>query len=186
VELVDPFLAGMAELMAAQEKQSPAPLANSELASLGEGLKEACSLLQGFGLPDTLGHIDFNPGNIFVSRDRCMFLDWAEGCVSNPLITFEYLREHIQRSGIQNPSADEQLIAAYLRPWTSFYAPEDLRRALAVSPLIAVFVHAIASDTWRSEESLRQPQLAGYLRSLTRRMYREAIHAAERSELCLD
>lgn len=186
VKFIKPFLSRMAELMAAQEKRSPAPLSNSELASLGEGLKEACSLLQSFGLPDTLGHIDFNPGNIFVSPHCCTFLDWAEGCVTNPLITFEYLRQHIGRRGIQEPSAVERLNAAYARPWTSFYSSDDLRRALAVSPLIAVFVYAIASDSWRSAESLRHPQLAGYFRSLTRRMYREAIHAAERSELCLD
>jgi hypothetical protein len=186
VKFIDPLLSRMAELMAAQEKRSPAPLSNSELASLGEGLIEACSLLQSLGLPDTLGHIDFNPGNIFVSPGCCTFLDWAEGCVTNPLITFAYLREHIQRGGIQEPSAVERLTAAYVRPWTSFYSPDDLRRALAVSPLIAVFVYAIASDAWRSSDSMRNPKLASYLRSLTRRMYREALHAAERSELCLD
>lgn len=184
VELIDPFLARMAELMASQEKRSPAPLANSELASLGEGLKEACSLLQSFGLPVTLGHIDLNPGNILVSPDHCVFIDWAEGCVTNPLVTFEYLRQHIRRSGMRESSAVDRLTAAYVQPWTSFYSPDNLRRALAVSSLVAVFAYAIASDAWRSAESLRHPQLAGYLRSLTRRMYREAIHAAERSELC--
>lgn len=86
---IDPFLARMAEFMAAQEKPSPAPLVKSELVSLGEGLKESFSLLQSFGFPDTLGHIDCNPGNILVSTEQCVFLDWAEGCVSNPLITFE-------------------------------------------------------------------------------------------------
>jgi hypothetical protein len=186
MELINPFLTRMTVLMAAQEKHTPSPLANSELASLGEGLKEACSLLQSFGLPDTLGHIDFNPGNIFVSADCCTFLDWAEGCVANPLITFEYLRENLQRSAIQEPSAFERLIAAYVCPWTPFCPPDDLRRALAVSPLIAAFVSAVASDVWRSSDSLRNPQFAGYFRSLTRRMYREAIHAAERRELCLD
>jgi len=186
VELIDPFLARMAEFMAVQEKRSPAPLADSELVSLGEGLKESCSLLQSFGLQDTLGHIDFNPGNILVSSDSCVFLDWAEGCVSNPLITFEYVREHIGRSSVQEPSALERLTAGYVRPWTSFYSPDDLRRALAVSPLIAVFTYAIASDAWRTPDSINNPELAGYFRSLTRRMYREAIHAAERSELCLD
>jgi hypothetical protein len=186
VKFIDPFLSRVAELMTAQEKRSPAPLTNSELASLGEGLKEACSLLESFDLPDSLGHIDFNPGNIFVSADRCTFLDWAEGCVSNPLITFEYLREHIQRGGIQAPSAVERLTAAYARPWMSFYSPDDLKRALTVSPLIAVFVYAVANDSWSSSDSPRNPGFAGYLRSLTRRMYREAIHVAERSELCLD
>jgi len=183
---IDPFLARMAEFMAAQEKRSPAPLVQSELFSLGEGLRESFSLLQSFGLPDTVGHIDCNPGNILVSAERCVFLDWAEGCVSNPLVTFEYLREHFRRSAVEKPSAVARLTAAYVRPWTSFCSPDDLRRALAVSPLVAAFVYAISSEAWRKPDSILDQELAGYFRSLTRRMYREAIHAAAGSELCLD
>jgi hypothetical protein len=186
VKRVDPFLARMADFMAAQEKKSPAPLSNSELASLGEGLKESCSLLQSFGLPDTLGHIDFNPENILVSPDRCVFLDWAEGCVTNPLITFEYLRRHLERGGVQEPVADARLSAAYLRPWATFISIGDLRRALAAAAPVAVFVHAIAGDAWRTLDPVSNPALAGYFRSLTRRMYRDVVHAAEGSELCLD
>jgi len=183
---IDPFLARMAEFMAAQEKPSPAPLVASELASLREGLKESFSLLQSFRLPDTLGHIDCNPGNVMLSSNSCVFLDWAEGCVSNPLITFEYLREHFTRSAVREPAAVERLTAAYVRPWTSFFSPDDLRRALAVSSLIAVFVCAIASDAWSVHDSIHSQALAGRFRSLTRRMYREAIRAAAGSALCLD
>lgn len=186
VKRTDPFLTRMTEFMAEQEKRSPVPLAASEFSSLREGLTKACALLGGLGLPDTLGHVDFNPGNILVSPDRCVFLDWAEGCISNPLITFEYLREHFTRSAIQEPSAVERLTAAYVRPWTSFFSPEDLRRALTVSPLIAAFVYAIASDAWREPDSILNQKLAGYFRSLTRRMYREAIHMVVGASLCLD
>jgi Ser/Thr protein kinase RdoA (MazF antagonist) len=186
LERIDPFLARMAEFMAAQKEPSPAPLACSELASLREGLEEACRLLESIDLPDALGHIDCNPGNILVSGDRCVFLDWAEACVTNPLITLEYLCQHLGRSALQEPAAVEHITAAYLRPWTSFHSPDDLRRALALSPLIAVFVCAIASDAWCSPDTIHNHTLAGYFRSLTRRMYREAIQAAQRSELCLD
>jgi hypothetical protein len=185
-KFIDPFLARMADFMAAQEKKTPAPLANSELASLGEGLKESCSVLQSFGLPDTLGHIDCNPGNILVSSDRCVFLDWAEGCVTNPLITFEYLRRHLGRGAVKEPTADARLSAAYLRPWATFISIGDLRRALAVVPPVAMFVHAIAGDAWRTQDPVSNPALAGYFRSLARRMYRDVVHAAEGSELCLD
>jgi hypothetical protein len=186
VKWIDPFLARMAEFMAAQEKKTPAPLANSELASLGEGLKEACALLQSFSLPDTLGHIDFNPGNILVSSDHCVFLDWAEGCVTNPLVTFEYLLRHLERSGVAEPAANARLSAAYLRPWAAFISIGDLRRALAAAPPVAVFVHAIAGDAWRTLDPVSNPALAGYFRSLARRMYRDVVRAAEGSELCLD
>ena len=185
VERIDPFMARMSELMATQETRSPAPLVDSELRTLAEGLKESCALLESFRLPNTLGHIDFNPGNILVFEDRCVFLDWAEACVANPLLTFEYLREHMTRSPIEKSAARECLIAAYLRPWASFYSPEELRRALALSPLVAVFAYAVSNDSWRSLDLVRNPRHAGYLRSLARRMYRDAIRAAERSELCL-
>lgn len=182
---IDPFIARMREFMAAQMKDTPAPLVGSELATLAEALKESCGLLKSLGLPNTLGHIDFNPGNILISEDKCVFLDWAEGCVASPFLTFEYLREHMSRSGIKEPAAGERLAAAYLRPWTSFYSPEDLRRALTLSPLIAAFAYAVSTDSWRSLDLASNPTLAAYYRSLTRRMYREAIVVAQRTEPCL-
>jgi hypothetical protein len=183
---IDPFLLRMRELMAAQEKPTPAPLVESELQTLAEGLQEACALHESLSLPDTVGHIDFNPGNILVSRDHCLFLDWAEGCVTNPLVTFEFLAEHGSRSNSKTAATRKRLVSAYLRPWTRRYSPEVLRRGLALSPLIAIFVYAVSGDTWRSPDLDKDSILAGYFRSLTRRMYREAIHAAIGSELCLD
>jgi hypothetical protein len=183
---IDPFLARMGEFMRVQEKNSPAPLMDSELVSFGEGLRESFSLLRSFGFPDTLGHLDCNPGNILVSPDHCVFLDWAEACVTSPLITFEYLRRHMERIGVEEPAADARITAAYMRPWASFFSPEDLQRAIAMVPPVAAFVYAVAGDTWRSLDPVSNPTLAGYFRSLTRRMYRDAVLAAERSERCLN
>lgn len=182
---IDPFLARMGEFMRAQVKNSPAPLTAPELVSLGEGLREAFSLIQSFHLPDTLGHLDCNPGNLLVSPERCIFLDWAEACVTNPVITFEYLRRHMVRSRVAEPAADSRITAAYVRPWASLFSPDDLRRAIAAVPPIAVFVYAVASDAWRTLDPVSNPALAGYLRSLTRRMWRDVVLAAQRSEQCL-
>ena len=182
---IDPFLIRMGEFMRFQEKTSPAPLSQEELVSLAEGLRESCSLLRSFGFPDTIGHLDCNPGNILVSGECCVFLDWAEACVTNPMITFEYLRRHLERSGIQTEAAGSRIAAAYIRPWTAFFAPEDLRRAIAAVPPVAAFVYAVACDAWRSLDPASNPAIAGYFRSLTRRMYRDAVLAAERSERCL-
>jgi Phosphotransferase enzyme family len=185
VERIDPFLSRMREFMAAQEKRDPAPLAPSELATLAEALKDSCAVLESMGLPDTVGHTDFNPGNIIVSNDRCVFLDWAEGCVANPLLTFEYLQVYMAHSGVNGPDAAERLTAAYLRPWMAFYSPEILRRALALAPLLAVYAFAVSTDRWRTLDIRSNPALAAYFRSIARRMYREAIQAAQRSEPCL-
>jgi hypothetical protein len=184
VAQIDPFIDRMRELMASQEKQTPAPLTDPELTRLGNHLKQACSSLCELGLPDTLGHLDFNPGNIFILPGRSVFLDWAEGCVTNPLITFEYLREHLRRNHMNDLRAIEGMVAAYVRPWESFLSPHTFRQAMVMSPLVAVFVYAVAGNTWRwSEESL-QPSVAAYFRSLARRMYRETLHSIERREQC--
>ena len=100
-------------------------------------------------------------------RIAACFLTGRRLASRNPLITFEYLREHMDGAApSRNQQPIERLTAAYVRPWMSFYSPDDLRRALAVSPLIAVFVYAIASDAWRAPDSIPNPALAGYFRSL--------------------
>ena len=182
---IDPFLARMGDFMRVQDKSSPTPLRDSELASLGEGLRETLSLLQSFGCPDTLGHLDCHPGNLLVTQEHCVFLDWAEACVTNPVITFEYLRRHMERNRVEEPAADARITTAYVRPWESLLSPEDLRRAIAAVPPVAVLVHAVAGDAWCTLDPVSNPALAGYFRSLTRRMYRDAVLAAERSERCL-
>jgi len=185
VNLVDPFLDRMADLMAAQVKQPPEPLSTTSLTLLGERLKEACALLHELDLPDTLGHGDCSPGNIVVSPTRCFFLDWAEGCVSHPFLTFEYLREHFRRRLRESDAAAERMAAAYARSWESVVSPDRVTQATAISPLVAVFLTAIAHPAWRSVDPLQDPGVAGYFRSLTRRMFREAARLMEGRERCL-
>ena len=181
---IDPFLDRMREFMAAQEKTAPAPVTDTELARLGTRLKKACSSLGEAGLLDSLGHLDLNPGNIFVAPNRCVFLDWSEACLTNPLVTFEFLRQHFQRTGISSSTAIARLINSYFEPWQSLLPAADLDQAIAVSPLVAVFTYAVASNAWRSPQTRSRSSHAGYFRSLTRRMCREAEGIAARSDRC--
>jgi len=180
LQLVRPFITNMAELMANQIKEFPPPLTDHELDFLAERLYESLSLLQTIGIPDTVGHADLNPGNVLVAHQRCVFLDWAEACVTNPILTFEYLREYLRRTVTDDATALVRIATAYLRSWEPFVPPHDLARALTVSPLIAVFVHALASDVWRSSETSHSTAQSAYFRSLTRRMFREAMPRSER------
>jgi len=183
---IDPFLAHMGELMAVQEKPAPKPLSWTELVTLGVALKESCFLLESCGLPDTVAHLDLNPGNILVARQRSVFLDWAEGAVANPLITFEYLRNHFSRCQTEDSTARNRLTDAYLHPWGSICSADNLRLALVVSPLLAIFAYAVAGNSWQSRDLIQSPALAGYFRSLTRRMHRESAGITEGSQLCLN
>jgi Phosphotransferase enzyme family len=188
IALVDPFLDAMADLMKQQAKATPPPLGCHDLRALGEQLKSALIELENSGIPNTLGHLDFNLGNWLVNADRCIFLDWSEACVAHPFLTFQFLLEHVRRFHPHDPSWAEALLSSYLEPWSLLFPPDDITQALAVTPLLAAYAHAAFAGSWRESGSLRHATQSAHLRSLTRRMRREAdvwrFSGTERSASC--
>jgi hypothetical protein len=182
---IDLFLTRIAALGLTSEDQHPSYLGNAELSFLSSRLKESCDRLRQINLPDTIGHVDFNPGNIVCCAERSIFLDWAEASVTSPLTTFEYLRESARRGQIRGPGALDRINAAYLRPWRAVLSADHLGEALVLSPLIAVFAYALACDSCHDQPAPVSPERARYLRSLARRMYREAAHQVQEREPCL-
>ena len=130
LKLVRPFLDAMGQLMEKQTKVPPPVLSRSELVLLGEQIEEALSLSTDLGIPDALGHLDLNPGNVIVSEGHCVFLDWAEAYVGNPLFSFQYLVEHFRRMAGVNVTAESGLTSAYAQKWQSLVSPERLAEAL--------------------------------------------------------
>jgi hypothetical protein len=171
-DLVKAFLEAMAELMDQQTKPTPKPLRRDELNALGGQVHDLLSDAAELEVPNTVGHLDFSPGNIVVSPDRCVFLDWAEGCIGHPFITFEYLLEHFRRCQGIDHSAESVMTKTYLDAWRPFLSPEQSARAMILSPVLAVFAYAVSSGAWRHPTSLH-PDTARHLRSLTRRLKNE-------------
>ncbi len=169
---VAPFLERVSMLMAMQKKRPPRSLTRCEIDFLGEQLRKAVALLGETGLPDTIGHLDFNPGNIFVGPKGCVFLDWSEGCVATPVITLEYLREHFLRNHPHGPGTEE-IDEAYRRAWSGLVSQEKILRAMEASRLVAVFAYILALST-SALANASAPRQDGFLRSLARRMFREA------------
>jgi hypothetical protein len=184
LKLVRPFLDAMGQLMEKQTKVPPSILSRSELILLGEQIEEALSLSTDLRIPDALGHLDLNPGNVIVSEGHSVFLDWAEAYVGNPLFSLQYLVEHSRRMAGVDATAESGLTSAYTEEWLSLVSPENLASALAFAPMLSVFAYATVNDVWSDEARLRDPKLGGYLRSLTRRMHREANGLRDRSALC--
>src|SRR5215472_2232501 len=149
LEQIDPFFDVMAELMAQQPKVPPPVLSRHELQALAGQLKEVCSRLNELGPSETLGHLDFNPGNIIAGPDRCVFLDWAEAYVGHPFFTFEYLRAYLFRVHPSDGTWQSRVTSCYLEPWRSFVSADKLSQALEITPLVAVFAYAIGSGAWR-------------------------------------
>ena len=184
LELVDPFLDSMAELMLKQMKVPPPVLSRQELSCLGVTLRDALHCLGALGIPDTLGHSDFNPGNIVVGSESCTFIDWAEAHVGHPFLTFEYLISQLKKDYPALLQFEEDIKSCYTQRWQSLLSPEQVSEALSLTPLVAVFAYAVAGGAWRDQERLKIPQVPGYLRGLARRMKKEADSIQKRRVEC--
>jgi hypothetical protein len=182
--LVHPFFDSMTELMEKQTKLFPAPLGRHELLSLGCEITSLLGELEDAGVPNTLGHLDLNAGNILVSDTQCVFLDWAEAYVGPPFFSFQYLLEHWRRLHQQELFNDRSPLACYGKHWTSLATAAQFAASFQLAPLLAAFAYAASGLTGRSPESIR-PETAAHLRSLVRRMKREADALRERRSGCL-
>jgi len=174
LELVEPFLEVMSKLMERQTKESPPPLSRNQLLALQTQLQDILSEARNSEIPNAIGHLDFNPGNIVESHDHCVFLDWAEAGVGHPFFTFQYLLEHLRRVRQEDHSWEHLMVSTYANSWQSFVSPRAISKALSVSPLLAVFAYGVCGDSWRDPMHRNRAESAPHLRSLTRRMKREA------------
>ena len=184
VDLVEPFFLAMGKLMERQTKIPPARLSVGEIRSLSRMIQDALTLLAETGIPTTIGHLDLNPGNVVCSTTGAVFLDWAETFVGHPFITFEYLLEHFRQTFGHEHRQETEFVARYTSPWSTFVSESDIRRALEVAPLVAVFAYAAGNNLWMDSSKLTEPHTAGYLRGLVRRMMREACSLAKRNISC--
>ena len=183
-KLILPFMGVMAQLMERQPKVPPAVLDRKDLLLLQGSLESGIHAIEDIGIPETLGHLDLNPGNIVISDSRCAFLDWAEAYVGNPMFSLEYLVRHAGRALGAESSVGTSLAQAYCAQWGSVISPAAITDALAFAPLLAVYAYGVGNNVWRQPQELQEPT-AGYLRSLARRMHREAKRITDRRTLCL-
>lgn len=170
---LDPFFVLMNRLMRQQTKSSPSPLSDAALYQLQRDCEGVLDQLKRIDIPDALGHLDFNPGNIIVSPSGCIFLDWAEAFVGNPFLTFQYLLEFFRQAAPNHLEAEQSLTAAYSLRWGSILEPEQLHEAMKLIPAAAAFAHATAIVARRGSKQMEEPRTAAALRSLTRRIQRE-------------
>jgi hypothetical protein len=173
LQRVDPFLETMNELMQLQEKALPPILRTTELSELRNILKEALHRLEAVRVPETLGHSDFNPGNTLISGNGCTFIDWAEAYVGHPFLTLEYFLSDLRKDYSSVSSFEAFLRSAYVQAWKHVIPTKVLAETLELIPLIAVFAYAVACNRLNDPESWNS-NVPAFLRSLTRRMKREA------------
>jgi hypothetical protein len=183
LEVINPFFDFMHTLMKQQVKNPPPPLSPSELTETAEVLSDAVSELLEIGMPDVIGHSDFNPGNILITGNHSVFIDWSAAHVGSPTLTVEYLIAHFKRRCAALAGQDDILRKAFREQWLSIIPDLEFHRAQELSPLVAVFASAISDNAWHVPAHQAFPGFPGYLRSLARIMNREAKLLTERRTL---
>jgi len=170
---MDSFFVLANRLMRLQTKTSPPPLSDTALCQLQRDLDNVLEQLRHLAIPDALGHLDCNPGNIIVSPSGCTFLDWAEACIANPFFTFQYLLEFFRQATPTDPEAERSLIAAYTLRWESILGMEQIHNTLKLIPAAAAFAHAATVIDRLGAKEIEKPKTAASLRRLARRVQRE-------------
>ena len=168
-QAIEPALSRLSALMERQPSVPPHRLGTEEFRTIERQLREACRRLGTPGIPDAVGHSDFNSGNVLIDGRDAVFLDWAESHIGPPCITFAYLEL------LAGPARSRfRMREVYSDTWKALCLSDQIKTLLDVSPLLAAFAHVLACDeTGHPPEDL-SPKLAGYLRSLARRMHVEA------------
>ena len=171
LERIQPFFAVVGMLMEQQTKSAPPRVLPSELETLESDTREALLALQREPVPDTVGNLDLNPDNVIALPQSTVFLDWAEASVGHPFFSLAHLLEH-RRASATSPEKgdDDRLVATYLAECVKHWSLSNPNRILCLAVFLAVFAHAVSTDAWRDGRALRDSRLAGYYRSLTRRM----------------
>ncbi len=169
-----PFLAEIEKLMERQTKIAPRRLSASEIRSLGGRLTEALGQMRSAVIPDTLNHFDLNPANVIVCSNECRFLDWCEAAVGNPFFSFAYLFQHFLRAFGGDPDASTLFRQSYVNVWRKLLPNSTIELGMELLPLVAPFAYAVNALPWSETHRDAQTETAGLLRSLARRMHREA------------
>ena len=164
------FLTHVAAAMARQPKTPPAVLMEKDLDHLQVALHALCYEVASLPFASGLANADFSPHNTLITSRGPMFIDWAEACVSFPLIAGEYMWN---RMAVESPSRQrwqDALRGVYLNHWAQEYGCDKVNRAATLLPAFALLAVAMF---YHEREDPRSSPYDSYLRSLTRKLVRE-------------
>lgn len=171
----DALFAYMDEAMGFQTSTKVPRIEAKRLRELQNLFEDVCSYMENLSLPDTVLHGDMNLGNILVAGERCVFIDWCEAYVGNPLVTFEHL---LLLNQIEDPSlkasCDQRLRETYRTALSRVCDPRAVDAGFACSPLIAAVSAILGRRDWLRNSGGNDPRRQAYVRGIVRHMDRAA------------
>lgn len=169
---IERFLAVGAKLVSRNSGPGPLEATSDDLMAIEVRIRELLNRMGHLDLPQALGHLDLNSGNVVVSREQCAYLDWAEACIGPPFLTFEYLLQAFRRTfGPESPQ-ESPVVETYLTAWKHVLSSNTIREAWACTPLLALFAYTLRCMAASEQRLDAAPKLANYLRALLRKLKR--------------
>ena len=132
-------------------------------------LKNFCSQLASYQIPQTLVHGDLHLGNVAFYQDNYLIFDWTDSCVSHPF--FDMIDLFFNSKKKVFSSDIKYLQQEYLSQWTAYEPMSRLLEAWTLAkPLCALhhavsYQHIVACLEPRAKQELSNA-LPGFLREL--------------------
>jgi hypothetical protein len=161
------FLDHIEAVMSRQPKTPPEKLTRMDLDELGSALHMLCADVASLDFSEGLANADFSPHNTILTSTGPVFIDWAEACVSLPLITGEYMWNRMVVESPERAPWQETLRAAYLSRWKERYGSSAVEEATKFLPAFSLFAVAMF---YHERESHGPSPYDSYLRSLIRKL----------------
>jgi hypothetical protein len=147
----------------------------SRLREILEILRRVSDYAARMPIPDSILHGDLNLGNILQCATHCQFIDWSDAFFGNPIITFEHLLLLNRAESPDSPMHREQFLRdLYVSAMSTVCDPEMIRKAFALSPLLAAASTLYGRGKWLSNPDRNDPRRQAFGRTLARHMDRAA------------
>jgi hypothetical protein len=167
----DALFAYAAEAMSLQTSTKVPRIETNRLQEIRKLLEEACLRAECLEMPSMILHGDMNLGNLVFARERCQFIDWCEGYVGHPFITFQHL---LLLNPIEAPmvraSVNEVLRGIYRRAMRTVCDSRQIDEGLTCMPLLAAASALYGRGDWLRSDSRRAPHRYAHARNMVRHM----------------
>jgi Ser/Thr protein kinase RdoA (MazF antagonist) len=104
---------------------------------LVRGLPDRFAALDACGVPETLVHGDFHPGNWRFDGHSLVLLDWGDVCVGHPMLDMSSFEASVP------DQIGPRARAAWVEAWSRAHPDADPARASALIPPIAALMRAV-------------------------------------------
>jgi hypothetical protein len=169
--------------MAKQTSTNAPKVRELRLREIGKLLLDACTQLEALKIPVTIIHNDFTLENVLIRGSRCVFTDWAEAGLGNPLMTYEHLCACIAGND-RSATWLSELDHLYKRSWSDVLSESHLNRALVLSPLVAIASYLLGRANWLGSSRAQDFHFQRHARGLARHMDRAAAAPEFLEALC--